>query len=74
MVKKPPALLKIHPLKRWLFENQVTQIEFAERVGIGQGFLSDIMGGRRRPSTETMDAIRKATKGEITADTFGESS
>jgi len=33
------------------------QSEFAKKVGVNQGFLSQLENGRRRPSMKTLDAL-----------------
>jgi predicted XRE-type DNA-binding protein len=63
---KPP----IHPLKRWLFENQIPQTEFSDATGISQPYLSELVSWRKRPSLDVVDAIKTATGGEITAEHF----
>ena len=37
-----------------------SQIDLAERSGIGQGYLSDLESGRRAGSAETIEALVKA--------------
>jgi transcriptional regulator with XRE-family HTH domain len=71
-VMKAPKKPAIHPLRRWMFDEQLTQTDFADAVGISQGFLSDMIAGRRKPSDETAAKIKKITKGAITAEHFTE--
>jgi predicted transcriptional regulator len=66
MTKAP----QIHPLRRWLFENQITQVEFAIATGISQSYLSDLIVGRKRPSLDVVEVIARATSGAITAAAF----
>jgi hypothetical protein len=63
---RPP----IHPLKRWLFEHGLTQAEFSERSGVSQGYLTELLSWRKRPSLDITDAISRATGGEVTAVDF----
>ena len=63
---RPP----IHPLKRWLFEHGLTQAEFSELSGVSQGYLTELLSWRKRPSLDITDAISKATGGEVTAVDF----
>jgi transcriptional regulator with XRE-family HTH domain len=60
----------IHPLRRWLFENQETAAAFAKRAGLSPGSLSEMLQGKRRPHLDTLDKITAATNGEITAAHF----
>jgi predicted transcriptional regulator len=63
---KPP----IHPLKRWLFEHQIPQTEFADVTGVSQSYLSELVTWRKRPSLDVVEVIKAATGGEITAEHF----
>jgi ribosome-binding protein aMBF1 (putative translation factor) len=38
----------------------LSQVELAERVGIGQGYFSEIESGRKAGASETIDAIARA--------------
>jgi len=59
---KPP----IHPLRRWLFEHQSTMLEFADRIGVSQSYLSEFLRGKKSPSAEVMKRIVAATDGAVT--------
>jgi hypothetical protein len=52
-------------LRQWLKENGVTQVAFAEHIGITQGVLSRFMAGVSQPSIDTAVAIQRATRGEV---------
>lgn len=41
----------------------MTQSEFARRIGISQGSLSDIESGKTQPSIETLRSIAKKNRG-----------
>lgn len=58
--------MPIHPLKAWLWENQVTQDELASRVGLkGRSMFSLMFTGRRKPSRELARRICRATSREV---------
>ena len=61
---------RIHPLRRWLFEHQETLAEFGARANITQGYLSEIMTGKKRPTLDVIDRITVATNREIMANDF----
>lgn len=63
---KPP----IHPLKRWLFEQQETASAFGERASITQSILSDIMAWKKSPSLDMIGRIQRATYGTMQANDF----
>lgn len=60
----------IHPLRRWLFENQETASAFCDRIGISESYLSEVMRGKKRPTLDTIDKITAATEHAITANHF----
>lgn len=60
----------IHPLRRWLFEHQETLAEFAARSGVTQGFLSEIINRKKRPSMGTIEKITLATDRAVLANDF----
>jgi transcriptional regulator with XRE-family HTH domain len=41
-----PRTRKVTPLKRALFDRQMTQADLARTIGMDQGFLSHIVNGR----------------------------
>ena len=45
--------------------NQLNQKEFADRIGVSQGTLSDIERGNCYPSCETIIALKKAFKCDL---------
>jgi transcriptional regulator with XRE-family HTH domain len=58
--------MPLHPLKLWLWENRVTQDEFAARVGLrDRSMLSLMFTGRRKPSRDLAQRISKATSKEV---------
>lgn len=60
----------IHPLRRWLFENEMPIHELAARSGTTQGMLSDIINRKKYPSFRTVAKITAATGGALTANDF----
>jgi transcriptional regulator with XRE-family HTH domain len=61
---------RIHPLRRWLFENQESTSRFAERSGLSRPSLSLLLNGHSQPTLPTIMRIRKATDGGVTAADF----
>ena len=47
----------LRAVRKW---RGLSQIDLAERSGIGQGYLSDLESGRRAGSAETIEALVKA--------------
>lgn len=45
--------MKAHPLKRYIFENNLWQRDVAEELGISEAHLSGILSGRAHPGRET---------------------
>jgi len=59
-----------HPLRRWLFDNRMTMVDFGSRIGASQGYLSQIMNYQKRPTLDFIDKVTEATEGAITANDF----
>lgn len=51
----------VEALKRYLEDHKVTQVEFAERMGVKQSTVSDWLNGHITPSTKNLRAISAAT-------------
>lgn len=49
-------------IELWMTERRLNQRELAERAHISQGFLSQILGGRRDLPTRTVQAIADALR------------
>jgi len=47
----------LRAIRKW---RALSQIDLAERSGIGQGYLSDLESGRRAGSADTIEALAKA--------------
>jgi hypothetical protein len=59
-----------HPLKYFLADREMSQAEFAKRIGSTQASVSRYVAGARMPRREHLARIRKATGGTVTADDF----
>ena len=44
-------------LSRYLAENGIKQAKFAERLGVSDAYMSQIVNGKRRPSFDLMCRI-----------------
>ena len=54
-------------LGEWLKQEEITQAAFAERIGSGQGHVSDLVHGKVRPRLESIARIQTATNNAVTA-------
>ncbi len=63
----------MHPLRRYLNRNKLTQEAFAEQFrrvtgeAVSQQFVSEIMSGKRHPSREYARLFERATEGKVKA-------
>ena len=57
-----------HILKEFLSENNLTQVEFAKRIGAKQGQVSEWLKGKAKPGYDTLKQISLAFN--ISADYF----
>lgn len=57
--------VEVVDLRTWLLATGTTQAEFAQRIGVGQPFLSKLMNRKNMPSIDVAWAIECATGGEI---------
>jgi transcriptional regulator with XRE-family HTH domain len=46
-------------VKAFRKKQELSQIDFAETIGISQGRLSEIEQGKTKPSAETLNQLRK---------------
>lgn len=53
-------------LRRYFFEYQITQAEFAAMIGYSKTYISLIARGKYRPSKKMARIISDATKGVVT--------
>jgi DNA-binding transcriptional regulator YdaS (Cro superfamily) len=54
-----------NPLRDWLENEQIPQWKFAEKVGISQPYLNQLLAGKRTPSADVAQRIEAATKGAV---------
>ena len=47
-------------LKEFLCENNLTQVEFAKRIGVKQGQVSEWLKGKAKPGYDTLRAMSVA--------------
>ena len=57
-------------LALWLDANGLSDAEFARRISKTHTTVLRLKRGEIRPSLETVEAIRAATNGEVTAEDF----
>jgi transcriptional regulator with XRE-family HTH domain len=57
-------------LQKWLEDNQMTVVAFADGVGLDHSTIYRIMSGERMPSLEVAHVIQYATGGDVKTDTF----
>jgi len=55
-------------LKEFLNENNLTQVEFAKRIGVKQGQVSEWLYGKSKPAYDSLRAMAVAFN--VTADYF----
>lgn len=51
-------------------ENNVPYVEWARRIGITRGYLTQLANGKRNPSLRIIIAIEDATEGKVTLRDF----
>ncbi|MBU0907205.1 MAG: helix-turn-helix domain-containing protein [Nanoarchaeota archaeon] len=52
-------------LRNWIKENQLSQLEVANRLKIHYSLLSRIVSGKRKPSLKLASLIEEATGGAV---------
>jgi transcriptional regulator with XRE-family HTH domain len=52
-------------LKRYLFENNISQKDFAEQIGYTRNYINMIVNDRLKPFRPLALAIEKATNGAV---------
>lgn len=57
-------------LTDYLDAHSITDAEFGSRIGLSQPQVSKLRRGKHWPQRETMERIREATGGAVTADDF----
>ena len=60
--RRRPVRVKLNPVAVWELLDQlgITQQELARRSGISEGYLSQLMHGRRSPSVRTQGRLQQA--------------
>jgi transcriptional regulator with XRE-family HTH domain len=58
-----------HALKIWI-EANTTQAKFAREHSISEGYLSDILAGRKTPTLTVAARLSRATGGIVPLDAF----
>lgn len=53
--------------REYLFKKRITQVEFAKKLGISRGHLSQILHGTKHPSRKLAKKIEEETEGKVTA-------
>ena len=53
--------------REYLFNKRITQIEFAKKLEISRGHLSQILHGTKHPSRKLAKKIEDETEGKVTA-------
>ena len=54
-------------LREYLFKKRITQVEFANRLEVSRGHLSQILNGTKHPSRKLAKKIEEETEGKVTA-------
>lgn len=57
-------------LETYLAQSQITQAEFATRIGRAPSYVSQVLRGTIWPSRSVMVSIASATGGAVTANDF----
>ncbi|MBO6904233.1 MAG: helix-turn-helix domain-containing protein, partial [Parvibaculum sp.] len=57
-------------LTDWLESQNLTASAFADQLGVSVSTVTRCMNGQRRPEWQTLDAIYKATGGQVTPNDF----
>lgn len=60
---------KMHQLKEWIGAN-TTQAQFARDHGISEGFLSEILAGKKEPKLGLAARMSRSTGGKVPLDAF----
>lgn len=54
-------------LREYLFKKRITQVDFAKKLEISRGHLSQILYGAKHPSRKLAKKIEEETEGKVTA-------
>jgi len=58
-------MVDVHPLKKYLERNKITQRDFSFKIDYAEQNLNKILSGKFKPSIYTALKIVQATNGEI---------
>lgn len=58
--KEPETIAELVELR--MFENKMTQAKLAEKIGVGQSKLSEILAGKRKPDIPFLKGVYKVLK------------
>jgi DNA-binding transcriptional regulator YdaS (Cro superfamily) len=58
----------VNPLKAYLALNDISGVQFAERLGVHPSYLGRLIRGEREADTPLLSRIETATAGEVTPD------
>lgn len=53
-------------LSKYLFEKKISQVSAAEKLGVSQQMISQLILGHAKPGLHLVEAIRIFTKGKVT--------
>jgi transcriptional regulator with XRE-family HTH domain len=53
--------------REYLFKKRITQVDFAKKLEISRGHLSQILYGTKHPSRKLAKKIEEETEGKVTA-------
>jgi len=59
-------------LSTYLKAQSVTQANFAELVGVSQGYIAKLCAGSKQPSLEVAKRVEKATDGDVKVSSWPE--
>lgn len=62
---KPRYVLNKKALQHYLIDNDLTQAEFAEKLGISVSFFSEMMNGRKGISISNLFSIAEETQIDV---------
>ena len=57
-------------INQWLLSQEITQDEFALKIGKSKSFVSQLRRGLSNPSLATLDRIYEVTGGAVTPNDF----
>lgn len=58
-------------LREWLFRNNRMSVrDFSKKINYTENYISGFMNGTRSPGRKFLEAVTKATNGEVTFEPF----